>query len=148
MDPVGFVQRLGIQESQLRCAVAHDELLPVLGQRPALALIVEFTLYLEAREVVDETHVRLPGEADEAAVPIDDAFAEVLRGHVDLLHHRSGVDAHLADGRVLFQARALVQEAVQIEQSFSVGRHVVRVGVDDVHVINRNGRPRGAREQG
>src|ERR1700722_4714969 len=86
LNPSGFMQRLGIQESQLRRAVAHDELLPVLGQRPTLALVMEFPLHLEAREVVDETHLSLPGEADEVVAPIDDALTEILRRNVDLLH--------------------------------------------------------------
>src|SRR5580658_7938638 len=73
------------------------------------------------------------------AAPVDDAFAKVLRGHIDFLQYRPCFDAYLADGRVLLEARAFIQETIQVKQPFREGRWVMRIRVHYLVVVLRDG---------
>ena len=128
-DAAGFLQCFGIPETHFGGAVAHDDALAVGGQAPAFAGVGEFAFRVEGRQVVDEALLRLPGQFHQAVFPVHDAFAEILARDVALLQHFAGFQLHLADGGLLLQAGAFVEEAVQVEESLGERHGVVRVGV-------------------
>ena len=81
-------------------------------------------------------------------IPIDDALAEVLRRNVDFLDDLARVEAHLANRGVLLESRALVQEAIQLEQAFREARGVVRIRMYYVNIIDGDGGVGHHRKQG
>ena len=99
------LERFRVPEAQLRTSVAHDDAAAILGQPPALAWIFEFAFAGEAGQIVDEAALRLPGQFQQAVLPVDDAFPEIFLRHIALLQHLAGLQTHLADGRLPFQAR-------------------------------------------
>ena len=78
-DAARFAKRFGVDEAKLRCAVAHDEVVAVLGQAPAFAFIAKLGNGREVIEFPDEALTMAPGQADQPVFPVDDAFAEILR---------------------------------------------------------------------
>src|ERR1019366_5890704 len=100
-DAAGFFEALGIPKAEVGGAIAHDDALAVGGESPAFAGVGEFAFRGEGREVVDEALLRLPGEFQEAVLPNDDAFAEILSREVALLQRLTGLQFHLANRRLL-----------------------------------------------
>ena len=78
----------GIEEAERCGAVAEDEVFAVLGEAPAFAVVVKGAQKAESGAVVDEGDVRLPGELDEGAAPVGEAFGEVLAGDIVELRMR------------------------------------------------------------
>ena len=145
MNPTRFFQCLGIQKAKFRGAVAHDEVFGIVGQRPSLAFVLELLLQLEGGEVEDKSNMRFPGEADEMPVPIDDPFAKILGWDIEPLDDFPGFYSHLSNGRVLLETRALIQEAVQVEQSLGERRRVMGIGMHYVVAVLRYRRLRYGR---
>jgi len=92
-----FLERLRVQKSQLRSAIAHDDVLTILRQRPSLAVVLELPFQSESREVENESDVRFPRQADEMALPVDDTLAEKLGRDGEFLHYLARIDSHLAN---------------------------------------------------
>src|SRR5262249_42814664 len=55
---------------------------------------------------------------------------------IQLLEHFSRFELYPANGRVSLQARAFIEEPVQIEQSLREGVRIVGIGVDDVVLVD------------
>src|SRR6185437_12282626 len=140
MDAAQFMQGLRIQDAQLRCAVAHDDLAVITGQRPTFTRILEMTLHRESVQVVDEADLRLPGQADQTIAPVGNTLTEVLRRQVVVEHDLAGFQADLTNARVPLEAGALIQVAFQIEEALREGVRVVRVGVYHLVRVGRDRR--------
>ena len=131
-NAAGFLEGFGIPEAQFGGAIAHDDALAIGGEPPAFAGVGKFAFGGETGEIVDESLFGLPGQFEQAVLPNDDAFAEILAGDVAVLQHLAGLQFHLANARFLVHAGALVEHAVAIEQSLGVRCAVVRVGMHDL----------------
>ena len=116
-DSPGLLERRGIEEAQLRRAVAHDQPRAVVRQAPALARVRKRLDLLEGADVVEERDLGSPRELKQRPLPVGDALAEVLR--VERLHLQDlpGLDLHLPDARSAVQARPLVEHAVAIDRA-------------------------------
>ena len=91
---------------------------------------------MEGGSVVDEACVGLPGPLVEIGSPVDDAFAEVLRGEVEVLSDAAGGGVGDQDLRVALEARAFVEKAVEVEEAFGVGGGGVGEGGDDFVAVD------------
>ena len=85
----------------------------------------------EGGAVDDEAGVGLPCPLEEIGTPVDDALAEVLGWDVDVVDDFAGGGLRDEDLGVAFAAGALVEEAVFVEEAFSVAPGGVWVFVDD-----------------
>jgi len=91
---------------------------------------------VEGGSVVDEACVGLPGPLVEIGSPVDDAFAEVLRGEVEVLGDAAGGGVGDEDLGVALEAGAFVEEAVEVEEAFGIGGRGVREGSDDFVAVD------------
>ena len=136
-NPPDLPKRLGIEKPQLIGAITEDEPSLIVGETPSLPHVAEGATWSKAEEIVDKRHVGLPRQLHELPFPISQSFGEV--GLIDrtLLNDFSGLRLHLAQARSTTQARALVEEAVSINQPLRVRRRVMRVGIDDTIGVDR-----------
>ena len=107
-DAAGLLKRLGIEETQLRRSVAHDEPRTVVRDAPALTAVTKRLRLLERREIVDEADLGSPRELNQGTLPVGDAFAEVLRIERLHLHDLARFELHLANARPAVEARPFV----------------------------------------
>src|SRR5215470_9324630 len=100
--PVDYIQApqhlkcFRIQEAERGSAIAQDQAFLVVSEPPAFALIVERAQQFEAGAVVDETFAGSPRELNQAAAPIGQAFAEILRGKIIFLENAAAFNIHPA----------------------------------------------------
>src|SRR4030095_12563645 len=121
-DDAGFQQGPGIPDADLPVArfrlhgpvSVHVDLLAVGRESPALALVAELALRCERRQVVDEANFGLVGHHQDAVLPDDDAFAEIIDRKVAPLHNLAGLEFYFAEGRLIVHTGAFVQKAVVI----------------------------------
>src|SRR4051812_24211276 len=107
-DAPGLLQSFRVQEAQIRRAITHDEPLTVLRDRPSFALVGKAPLHLQGIQIVDKPNLVLPRETDQVALPVHDAFAEILRSDIHFLDDLACFQLYLTDGRLTFEASALV----------------------------------------
>ena len=67
-NAANFLKRRRIPASNLRRAVAHENLTAVVGESPAFARIIESPDLLKRVPVVDETSMGLPGQLDDPLI--------------------------------------------------------------------------------
>ncbi len=78
-----------------------------------------------------------PGQRDQVAAPIDDAFAEQIGRQASALQHVAGLQLDLADRGMALEAGALIENAVLVEQALGKGGGVVRIGMHDLVALHR-----------
>src|SRR5262245_35774966 len=83
------LETVGINKRQDVRAVAQDKRLAVIGQTPALGIVIEFANLRETVPVIDKAAVRLPGQLDQPVVDHRQTLAEILRIEIDLLQYLS-----------------------------------------------------------
>ena len=128
----GFRERLtGSRKRRVALPSLRMRLLPSCVSPQPSPVIGERAQKAEGGAVVDERDVVLPGELDEGAAPVGEAFGEVLAGHVMELQDAAGFEVFHAQGGVAFEAGAFVEMAIEIDEALSEGLPIVRVGVDD-----------------
>ncbi|MNQ99782.1 hypothetical protein D3C85_1155320 [compost metagenome] len=121
-----------------------------MGQAPAFARIVEAGNGLQVGGVPDEADAVVPGQGDEAAVDLGQAFAEIFAGEFALLQHDAVFQPHAADAGGV-AARAFEQHAVANDQALGEGGRVVGEGphhliaIDGRSGVGRGGSRRGGR---
>ena len=89
-DTAAFLEGFRIEKTQVRRAVAHDQIRRIVRQSPALSRVGEHPPRLERRAVVDEGHVRLPGQLNQIVLPDGNPLAEMRRRHIPPLQHLAG----------------------------------------------------------
>ena len=130
----------GVAEADDGGAVVGDDVGGVVGHAPAFAGVGEGGELAEGGAVVDPADVGLPGPLVEVGAPVDDAFAEVLRGDVDVLEDAAGGGVFDEELRLAFEAGAFVEAAVEVEEAFGVeGGRVGEGGYDRVAVDGGGG---------
>ncbi len=130
-DAASFGEGSRVAEAESSGAVRGDELAGGSGDAPAFAGVVEGADLAKSKPVVKEADVGLPGPLQEVGAVVDDAFAEVLRGKVDVLDGKYAAERVDEQAGVTFEAGAFVEESVLVEQAFGVAVGGVRVGVED-----------------
>ena len=136
-DVARFPERDGIAETQRAGAVAGDDGGFVVGHAPALAGVGELADGAEGEAVVDEAGVGLPGPLVEIGPPVDNALAEILRRDLVLLDRVAGRGRVGEKSAVPFKAGALVEEAVEEQETFGVALGGMRELVDDLVAVHR-----------
>src|SRR4051812_13062779 len=106
-----------------------------MGQAPAFSVVRERALRGKAEAVINESLVRGPGQLDESAPPLGEAFSEKIRRQIALLKNVSRVQVDHAQGRPSIESGAFVEMAVNVDQSLSERFGIVRVGVKDLKGI-------------
>jgi hypothetical protein len=94
-DAAHFLERRRVPQPDLRRAVAHIDLMPIVGHAPAFPGIFEFPNPLKTIPVVDEAPMRLPRELKDSLIEQRDPFAEVFRSYMDFLQDLSRRQFHL-----------------------------------------------------
>jgi hypothetical protein len=112
-EPAQLGESLGIQESQFRGAVAHDEPMIVMSEAPSFAQVLKSRPWLERRDVAGHADVfsvvgkwkQVPyrrtappswSQLDQPAAPLGQASAEVAGIHGALLNDLTGLQANLS----------------------------------------------------
>ena len=98
-DAAKLLKRGGIPASNLRRAVAHINLLPVVGESPAFAGIIESPDRPKRVPVIYESLVGLPRQLNDVLIQYCNALAEVLRIDTDFLEHLPRLQFHFAEPR-------------------------------------------------
>src|SRR3546814_7100471 len=82
-DAPDFAKVRWIDDSQLRRAVAHDDVPAVLRHAPAFALVAKAAREREIIPTPAKAHAVLPCKTENFVLPRHDSFAEILRwkGH-------------------------------------------------------------------
>ena len=111
----------------------------VLGEPPALAGVGQGAQKMKAEAVVDQGSVVLPGELDEGVAPVGEAFGEVFVRDLLELEDAAGFQVFHTQGGLAFDAGALVEMAVEVNETLGEGLGIVRVGVDDLVGVGRDG---------
>jgi hypothetical protein len=104
--------------------------------------------HAEAEAVVDQGDVILPGELDEGAAPGCEPFAEVVLRKGGVLQDLPSFEVHHAQRRLALETGAFIQMAVEIDQALCKCALVVRIGVDDLVGVVRDGRRDGCDREG
>lgn len=126
-----FLEGVGIEEAQNRAAVAEDERSGIVRETPAFTLVVEGAEEPEGQAIVNECGVRLPRELDECVLPIGKALPEVSIGIELHAKNSAGLEIFFAQCRLPLDSGALVEMAVDIDQSLSECVLIVRISVHD-----------------
>src|SRR5262249_44790704 len=142
-NAANFLQGTGIPDTNLRGAIAHVELFAVVGQRPSFAGIVEAAQNFKRSLVVNESGLRGVGQTEDLLTQNRDPFSEVRLRNVVLLKDAPRRQVDLTDSGMADKARAFVEKAVAIFESFRVGSGVVRISLNDAIIVNnwRNKQP-------
>ena len=111
-------------------------MLAIPGQTPAFPGVVERFEWFEAFPVVDEDHVRAPGELVDAIPDHFDAFAEVAAGERNALKRLAGFQIDPRQTRKAMLAGALPKLPVAEHQPLGEGGDLVGIGVDDFIAVN------------
>jgi hypothetical protein len=138
VEPLLLAEARRVEDSQLSGAVAHPEVAAVLGQRPAFAGIGPAAFLAEVGAVPAEAGPALPGEADDVRAPIDDPLAEIFGRDRDGAEHLAILQPDLADRRLAVQAGALVELAVEEEETLGERHRIVRIFLHDPVGIDRD----------
>jgi len=135
---IDHLKGLRVAQGDERAAVAHVQVLPVVAQAPALALVGVGRHLLERRQVVDEGGAFLPGELDQPVVNEGQPFGEVLLSDWDAADDLAGLRIDLAQRGLAVLPGALVEGAVMEQQALGVGGRVVGAHVQ--HLRTQAGR--------
>lgn len=102
-------------------------MLPVGGQSPAFAAVIEFADFVERFQIVDERLVVLPGQLVQLAVQQREAFAEQVVVQFFCDDRPAGGEFDPAYRRTSLEAGAFVQRAVVPQQALRIRVGVVRI---------------------
>ena len=79
----------GIEKADGCAAVALDQVFAVLRQSPAFVVVIKGAQQAKAEAIVNKSNVRQPGELNQSAAPIGQAFGKVLVMERRILQHAS-----------------------------------------------------------
>ena len=134
-----LLKRQGIPGSNLRRAVAHVNLLAVVGESPAFSGIIESPNRPKRVPVIDEALMGLPGQLNDSLIQYCDALAEVLRIDTDFLEHFPRLQLNFAESRFSIQPRALVEKTAAVLQPLRESIVVMRINVNHSIAVYRRG---------
>ena len=138
-DGADLLEGLRIEEAEGCAAVREDDVRGVVGQPPAFAAVGQCAQQAKAEAVINEGDVRLPGELDEGAAPVSEAFAEVLGVEALALQRAAGFKVVHAQSGAAIEAGALVKMAVNEDESLGEGVGIVRICVHDAIGVSSGG---------
>src|SRR6185437_6452175 len=115
----------------------------VMRQAPAFPRIAECSNDPKAERVIHKTQMRLPRKLDELALPVGEAFAEILCRQVMFLQHATRCHIDHAQARLPAQASRLVERSIYKHQALSERSRIMWIRVDDSIALNGNGTCRG-----
>src|SRR3546814_15020508 len=120
-DVPDFAKVRWIDDSQLRRAVAHDDVPAVLRHAPAFALVAKAAGEREIIPTPAKAHAVLPCKTENFVLPRHDSFAEILRWKGHAAQNFPVLQPDLADVGLPLTPGTLVKRAVLIEKPFEIG---------------------------
>jgi hypothetical protein len=139
-----FLEGFGIEESQVRAPIAHDEIFSIIGQPPPLRCVSKLTYPQESLPVVDESNPCRPGELDEAVLPCRQSFRKIAVGKGLIPEYFSRLEFHLSETGPPDQPCRLEEKAVGKNQTLCECFGIMGIDIDDLIAIAREGNQRGA----
>ena len=83
--------------------------------------------------------MRGPGQLNQRAAPVGQAFAEEFVGEIVLLQDVAGGQIEKAEGGSAVQARAFVEMAVDVDESLGEGVGIMGIGAHDLICVGGSG---------
>ncbi len=125
-DTPNDLKGFGIEHANRIGAIAHIEVVPVVGQSPTLTVIIESTNMLQGLSVVHQANSFFPSQLIDLAVQERNAFTEVTGCQSDACQHFTCFQIDAPEGRFAVLAGAFPELSIVSDESLAERIRVVR----------------------